>query len=73
MTALWKDYQKAEIVRCRYLEPTSAQKLVTAVVEIGKSWKLGWRATLKENQQSFWSPGISQTLSHQPGSIHQLI
>jgi hypothetical protein len=37
----------AERVRCRYLHPTNGQKLVTSVVELGKSWKkLRRRVTL---------------------------
>jgi hypothetical protein len=58
------------------LHPTNGQKLQTPVVELGKGWKkLRRRMTLWEDQQSqlTWTPGISQTLSHQPGSIHQLI
>jgi hypothetical protein len=39
MTALQKTQQIAERVRCRYLHPTSGQKLLTPVVELGKSWK----------------------------------
>jgi hypothetical protein len=31
--------QGAERVRCRYLHPTNGQKLMTPVVELGKSWK----------------------------------
>jgi hypothetical protein len=47
MTALWKTQQAAERARCRYLHPTNEQKLLTAVVELGKSWKkLKRRATL---------------------------
>jgi hypothetical protein len=29
----------AKRVKCRYLQPTNGQKLVTPVVELGKSWK----------------------------------
>jgi hypothetical protein len=75
MTAFWKTQQAAERVRCRYLQQTNGQKLLTPVVELGKS-----RRKLKEgypvgDQQSqlTWIPEISQTLDHQPGSIHQLI
>jgi hypothetical protein len=39
MTALRKIQQAAERVRCRYLHSTNQQKLVTPVVELGKSWK----------------------------------
>ena len=45
MTALQKTQQVAERVRCRYLHPTNGPKLVTPVVELGKSWKKlggGW-------------------------------
>ena len=40
MTTLWKTQQAAERVRCRYLHPTNEQKLLTPVVESGKSWKM---------------------------------
>ena len=50
---------------------------MTPVVELEKSWKKlrRRRATLKEDKQSQMSrfPKISQTLSHQPDRIHQLI
>jgi hypothetical protein len=50
---------------------------MTPVVELEKSWKnlRRRRATLKEDKQSQMSrfPKISQTLSHQPDRIHQLI
>ena len=37
----------ASWVRCRYLHPTNGQKLLTAVVELGKTWKkLRRRVTL---------------------------
>ena len=39
MTALWKTQQEAERVRCRYLHPTSGQKLLTPVAELEKSSK----------------------------------
>ena len=32
-TTLWKSQQAAERVRCRYLDPTNGQKLLTHVVE----------------------------------------
>ena len=36
-----------------YLHPTNGQKLVTTVVELGKSWKkLRRNANLEEDQQS---------------------
>jgi hypothetical protein len=35
----------------RYLHPTNGQKMVTPVVELGKSWKkLRRRATLEDQQ-----------------------
>jgi hypothetical protein len=34
-----KTQPAAERVRCRYLHPTNGQKLVTPVVDLGKSWK----------------------------------
>jgi hypothetical protein len=37
MTTLWKTQQAAERVRCRYLHPTSGQKQLTPVVELGKT------------------------------------
>jgi hypothetical protein len=76
MTAFWKIQQAAERVRCRYLHPTNGQNLVTPVVELGKSYKnLKRSLTLWEDQQSqlTWTFRISQTLSHQLGSIQQLI
>jgi hypothetical protein len=39
MTALRKTQETAERVRCKYLHPTNGQKLLTPVVELGKSWK----------------------------------
>jgi hypothetical protein len=39
MTALQKTQQLAERIRCRYIYSTNGQKLVTPVVELGKSWK----------------------------------
>jgi hypothetical protein len=66
----------AERFRCRYLHSTNGQKLLNPVVELGKSWKkLRRRANLSEDQQSqlIRNPESSQTLDHQPGSIHQLI
>jgi hypothetical protein len=37
MTALWKTQEAAERVGCRYLHPTTGQKLLTPVVELGES------------------------------------
>jgi len=37
MITLWKTQQEAEQVRCRYLHPTNGQKLLTPVVELGKT------------------------------------
>jgi hypothetical protein len=34
--SIWKTQQAAERVRCRYLHPANGQKLLTAVVELGK-------------------------------------
>ena len=76
MTALLKTQQAAERVRCRYLHPTSGQKLLTLVVKLGKiSKKLRRMATLYEDQQSQLTKTheISQTLDHGPGSIQHLI
>jgi hypothetical protein len=67
MTALWKTQQAAERVRYRYLHPTNGQKQLTPVVEL----KL--REKVTQQSQLIWTPEISQTLDHQPGSIHQLI
>jgi hypothetical protein len=39
MTALQKTQEATERVRYRYLHPTNVQKLLTPVVELGKSWK----------------------------------
>jgi hypothetical protein len=45
--AFRKAQQAAERVGCRYLHPINGQKLLTPVVELGKSWKkLRRRATL---------------------------
>jgi hypothetical protein len=47
MTVVRKTQQAAGRVRCRYLHPTNGQKLLTPVVELGKSWeKLRRRMTL---------------------------
>jgi hypothetical protein len=52
---------------------------MTPSIESGKSWKKlrrgGGGVILWDNQQSqlAWTLEISQTLSHQPGSIHQLL
>jgi hypothetical protein len=76
MAALLKTQQAFEKVRCRYFHPTNGQKLEKAVVELGKTWKkLRRRVTPWEDQQSqlTWTTEISQTLSRQRGSIHQLI
>ena len=76
MAVDWEFQQADERVRCRYLHPINGQKLLTLVVELGKRWKkLRRRATMCGDQQSqlTWTPEISRTLDHQPGSIHQLI
>jgi hypothetical protein len=76
MTTLQMIQLAAERFRCRYLHSTNGQKLLNPVVELGKSWKkLRRRANLSEDQQSqlIRNPESSQTLDHQPGSIHQLI
>jgi hypothetical protein len=39
MTALQKNQQAAEKVRCRYLHPTNGQKLLAPEVELGKKLK----------------------------------
>ena len=74
MIALQKTQQAAERIRCRYLHPTNGQKLLTLVAELGKSWKkLRRRATLGGPAVSTnMDPVISETLGHQPGSVHQL-
>jgi hypothetical protein len=47
MTAIRKTQKTAERVMCRYLHPTNGQKLLTTVVEVGKSCeKLRRRTTL---------------------------
>jgi hypothetical protein len=76
MNARQKIQQAAERVICRYFHPPYGQKLLTHVVQLGKTWKkLRKRVTLSEDQQSqlTWFPEISQTLDHQTDSIHQLI
>jgi hypothetical protein len=76
MTDLLKTQKGIERVRCKYLHPTNVQKLLTPVVKLEKSWtKLRKRAILQEDKQSqlSWTPEISQTLDHQPDSIHQLM
>jgi hypothetical protein len=53
MTTLQKAQQATERIRCRYLHPTSGQKMMTSVVELGKSWKkLRRRVTPWKDQQS---------------------
>jgi hypothetical protein len=55
---------------------TNGQKSLTPVVELGKDWKKLKRRVIPlgdQQSQLTWNPKISQTLSHQPGSIHQLI
>ena len=39
MITCQKTHQAAERVRCKYLHPTSGQKLLTPVVELWESWK----------------------------------
>jgi hypothetical protein len=76
MTTFQKTRRAAERVRCRDLHPTNGQKLLTPIVELGKSWKkLRKMVILLEVQQSqlTWTTEISQILEHWPGSIHQLI
>jgi hypothetical protein len=53
MTIYWhgthkkNTFKKRVQVRCRYLHPTKGQKLLTPVIELGKSWKkLRRRVTL---------------------------
>ena len=46
------------------------------MVELGKGWKkLRRNVTPLEDQQSqlTWTPEVSQTMSHQRGSIHELV
>jgi hypothetical protein len=76
LDSLWEAQQTAERVRVRYLHPTNGQKPGTPAFELKKSWKkLRSRAAPWEDFQSplSWTLEISQILSHQPGSIHQLI
>jgi hypothetical protein len=59
MTDLQKTLKAAERVICRYLHPTNGQKLLTLVVELGKSWEeLRMRKTLLQDLQSqlTWTP-----------------
>jgi hypothetical protein len=45
--SLRKTQQASERVKCRYLHTTNGQKLLTPVLELGKSWKkLKRRVTL---------------------------
>jgi len=47
MIALKKIHQAAERIKCRYVHPTNEQKLLTPLVELGKSKsKLRRRTTL---------------------------
>ena len=39
MAALQETQQAAERIRYRYVHPINGQKLLTPVVELGKSWK----------------------------------
>jgi hypothetical protein len=76
MAALQEAQQAADWDRSRYLYPTIGLKSGTPVVELGKGWKeLRRRVTLYKDQQSqlTWTLEISQTLRHQPGSIHYLV
>jgi len=54
--------QAAERVRCRYEHPTKEQKLLTPLVELGKSWrKLGeGQPCRRASSQLTWIPEISQ-------------
>jgi hypothetical protein len=73
VAVLCEAQQVSERVRCRFLYPTNGQELGTPVVEMGKGWKkLRRRTTPWEDQQSqlTWTPEISHTVDHLPGSIH---
>jgi hypothetical protein len=39
MTYSGRPNKQLKKVKCRYLHPTNGQKLLTPVVELGKSWK----------------------------------
>jgi hypothetical protein len=65
-----------ENMRCRYLHPTNGVKLGTPVVALGKRLEEAEEEgdpIGRSESQLTWTPEISQTLSHQPGSIHQLL
>jgi hypothetical protein len=66
MTALRKTQQVAERVRCRYLHPTNGQKLLTPVVELGKSWKNLMESQPCKGTSSINYPGFLRSLNHWP-------
>ena len=77
MAALQEAQQDTDQDRCRYSHPTNGLKSGTPMVELGKSWK-----KLRREGDPIGIPAIStnldpqdlsDTLRHQPGSIHQLI
>jgi hypothetical protein len=74
MAAFWKA-QQAERIRYRNLHPTNAQKLGTHVVDREKLEKAKVEQALIRRQEvsTNLDPEISQSLSHQPGSIQQLM
>jgi hypothetical protein len=37
LTVIWKTQQATGRVRCRYLHPTNGQKLLSPMIELGKS------------------------------------
>jgi hypothetical protein len=60
MSALQKTQQEAEKVRCRHLHPTNGQKLLTPVVQLGKSWK-----KLRTEGDAVGRPTVSVNLDFQ--------
>jgi hypothetical protein len=54
MTALQKNEQASERVRCRYLHPSNGQKLLTPVIELGKKLE-----EAKEESNPVEGPAIS--------------
>jgi hypothetical protein len=70
MAVLWEAQQAAGWDRGRYSHPTNGQKRGPLWLNSGRGWIRLRRVIPWEDQQSHltWTPEISQSLSHQPGS-----
>jgi hypothetical protein len=76
VAALWEALLAADWDICRYFHSTIRLKSETSTKELEERLKeLKGRVTPQEGQQFqlTWTPGGSQRLSHQPGSIHRLV